>query len=556
MQTAEDDALSTPSPQRNTPLKPPRSRWIGLEPLGVGTPFVESLSGYLMREAQAYAIPLGALIRYGIASQLALGYLDAARSNTVSGFLRAAYHMNGAGRMAETWIAAVGALTQRTDLVSLTLRAWSEIVHEPTLLISYKRWCPYCIADWLRERIPLREPLLWHIAAVTACPRHDCQLETLCPACHGPSPWLSWRCQPCHCATCQRLLVLHQPPVGSSERETSSAWNPSLPASIDSAQIAAQIADWLAETSKRTTPIPRARLTEALRRLLPSSREGGAAALARQLHVAKTTFWGWTSGRWPISLTALTALCQRQHCSIATFLAEAESEPGSDVGALVNRAPPRVGRAAAPIASTASPALPASTVSSPLAPSLDAAVALTQGEPVRLHHGKRTEQRIQRIRAAFAALLASTQGDTPSDRAPTASPATTPLPPSGSRHQSARSLSVRAVAAQLNVSPRTLRAYAPELYVVLLERGRRERGERKRQRVAAITALVRQAALDVAESGARPTCRRVGLSIGKPGIFREHSAREALATVRAELNQASAPQPAVSASAVSVSAGW
>jgi len=168
-----------------------------------------------------------------------------------------------------------------------------------------------------------------------------------------------------------------------------------------------------------------------------------------------------------------------------------------------------------------------------------------------LHHGKCTQQRIQRTRAAFAALLASTQGDTPSECAPTELAAAASLPPSGSRHQSAHSLPARAVAAQLDVSPRTLRAYAPDLYEVLLERGRRERGERKRQRTAAVTALVRQAALDVAKSGAQPTCRRVGLRIGKPGVFRERSAREALATVRAELNQASAAQPAVS-----VSAGW
>lgn len=41
---------------------PPRSRLYALEPIGVGTPFVESLSSYVIRLADAHAVSVGDLV--------------------------------------------------------------------------------------------------------------------------------------------------------------------------------------------------------------------------------------------------------------------------------------------------------------------------------------------------------------------------------------------------------------------------------------------------------------------------------------------------------------
>ena len=45
-----------------TPVLPPRSRLYALEPIGIGTPFVESLSGYIARLAEAHAVSVGDLV--------------------------------------------------------------------------------------------------------------------------------------------------------------------------------------------------------------------------------------------------------------------------------------------------------------------------------------------------------------------------------------------------------------------------------------------------------------------------------------------------------------
>ena len=44
------------------PVLPKRSRLYALEPLEIGTPFVESLSGYVARLADAHAVSLGNLV--------------------------------------------------------------------------------------------------------------------------------------------------------------------------------------------------------------------------------------------------------------------------------------------------------------------------------------------------------------------------------------------------------------------------------------------------------------------------------------------------------------
>src|SRR5438034_10122518 len=44
------------------PVLPPRSRLYTLKPVGIGTPFVESLSGYIARLADAPAVSVGDLV--------------------------------------------------------------------------------------------------------------------------------------------------------------------------------------------------------------------------------------------------------------------------------------------------------------------------------------------------------------------------------------------------------------------------------------------------------------------------------------------------------------
>lgn len=58
------------APAREAP--PPRSRLYRLEPIGIGTPEVESLSSYLNRLAQAHCVTVTTLIRHELLPRLGL----------------------------------------------------------------------------------------------------------------------------------------------------------------------------------------------------------------------------------------------------------------------------------------------------------------------------------------------------------------------------------------------------------------------------------------------------------------------------------------------------
>ncbi len=57
------------------PLIPQHSRLYHLKPIGVGTPYVESLTGYVARLAEAHCVPTGILVLSEIAPFVKKGYV-------------------------------------------------------------------------------------------------------------------------------------------------------------------------------------------------------------------------------------------------------------------------------------------------------------------------------------------------------------------------------------------------------------------------------------------------------------------------------------------------
>ena len=57
------------------PVIAPRSRLFHLEPIGVGTPYVESLTSYVARLAIAHSVPPGTLLAIEIGSLVKKNYL-------------------------------------------------------------------------------------------------------------------------------------------------------------------------------------------------------------------------------------------------------------------------------------------------------------------------------------------------------------------------------------------------------------------------------------------------------------------------------------------------
>jgi len=292
------------------PPLPPRTHLYHLAPIGVGTAAVESLTGYLMRLAQAHCVSPSALIRDELLPMLrpeGLGDLPPA-----SWVGRFGGHLNGTGELACDAVASLARLTGRPDLAALTLTPWSTIMASHGLR-RRRAWCSACYAEALDQETALYEPLLWAISIVTVCARHQIRLSQRCPYadCGRQLPILAAHARPGHCSWCRRVLVYPErgpdrprvppmPPMSCAEMQWS-CW------------VADQIGEFLAAgpTFVATRPpIGIGAAIEAFTVALGKQHAGTHAAFARTVGIHANLIHQWRSD---LILPTLPMLLRMSH---------------------------------------------------------------------------------------------------------------------------------------------------------------------------------------------------------------------------------------------------
>src|SRR5712691_1599215 len=153
------------------PVVPPRSRLIPLEPIGVGTPHIESLTSYTCRLAQVHSVPVGKLFNHEIVPMInelyQFNHDKRPKGNVFKNYFAYQGHtFNGVGSCAEDLVRALEALTLRQDLRFLTYLPWKQVLAEIGLLRRTRAWCPRCFDEWFCEGREVYEPLLWRLNAV------------------------------------------------------------------------------------------------------------------------------------------------------------------------------------------------------------------------------------------------------------------------------------------------------------------------------------------------------------------------------------------------------
>ena len=168
---------------------PSRSRLHPLDPVGIGTPLVESLTGYISRLAEAHCVHPGILMEKELATLVNKKY----GSCNLHKIYKYTTTLNGSGVMATDLVQALQQLTLRDDLCFLTLLAWYKLFPSRNLLRPVRAWCPICYQEWYEKKQLIYEPLLWSLDVVSICPYHKYQLIFECPHCHQKNPTLAWR---------------------------------------------------------------------------------------------------------------------------------------------------------------------------------------------------------------------------------------------------------------------------------------------------------------------------------------------------------------------------
>jgi hypothetical protein len=256
-----------------------RSRLYSLAPIGIGTAFVESLSGYVERLAEGHAVSIGSLVDQEIS-----GFM---KPNSV--YLRLlTYAINGVGGSAKRWIQTLETMTSRLDLRYLTLLPFERLFPQPFLFRRTRAWCPPCYEQMASQGGPVYEPLLWCLKLVEACPRHHRLLSKTCPRCLKPLRPLTAASRPGACSRCGLWL-------GSTINRTDIPVPDAVPTEYQ-LWLAGAIGELLANAPRIDPGRLRDCVRETLLAYANAFTEGNRTAVADVAGCRRGVFYSWFKG--------------------------------------------------------------------------------------------------------------------------------------------------------------------------------------------------------------------------------------------------------------------
>ena len=292
------------------PQLPKRSRLYHLPPVGVGTPFVESLTSYIARLAKSHSVFPGILLSKEIVPLVPKVY----RSTNLFGTRNLTGAVNGTGTMALDLVQALETLTLRNDLPFLTLISWTNVLPQRKLLRPVRAWCPTCYEEWRSTKQIIYEPLMWSIEALTLCPLHRKRLHFQCPHCRCQLSPLAPYSQPGYCSKCLKWLGI------SSNSEQSNSKVLGEEELVWQIFVSDSIGKLLAAAPHLPQPLLRERMAQAFCAYVTQVTEGNIAAFARLLQIPKNKVWMWHSGKVLPQLNVLLKVCYCLRTSVLNFL--------------------------------------------------------------------------------------------------------------------------------------------------------------------------------------------------------------------------------------------
>jgi hypothetical protein len=201
--------------RRDEVYVPPRSRLYGLPPAGLGTPYVESLTSYMVRLAEAHSVTLKTLLVDEIMpSRGRAPFMEGKKGNiSISGFLKTnGPAVNGTGVNAENLANSLEKLTNVKNLHSLTMNRWRNVVASRGLTRHTRAWCPLCLDEMQYGGDIVYEPLMWILQIAAVCPYHGERLHTNCPheACQKESAPIDLKTKLGYCMHCGGWLGMRE----------------------------------------------------------------------------------------------------------------------------------------------------------------------------------------------------------------------------------------------------------------------------------------------------------------------------------------------------------
>ncbi|WP_375469503.1 TniQ family protein [uncultured Nostoc sp.] len=302
------------------PEIPRRSRLYHLEPIGRETPYVESLTSYITRLAEAHSLTTYVLVMSEILPLIKKGYVADSRYEDFSHAYPAyvgisSRAINGTGSVARNSVKVLENLTSQNNLQFLTMLTFAEIIHKLDLLRPFKAWCPICYEERSLAKQIVYEPLIWTLNLVTICPHHDQPLLTHCPHCHKTNNLLESHSRPGYCSKCREWL--------GSDKLVKAYDNEISPLSEKNLNWELWVIQNIGELIAKAPILPnfpRASVTKAISSYINLLTEGNITSFASMLGQPKPTVTDWAKGKSIPIFSTLLQVCSRLEISVLDFL--------------------------------------------------------------------------------------------------------------------------------------------------------------------------------------------------------------------------------------------
>ncbi|RFB14964.1 hypothetical protein DZB84_13720 [Bacillus sp. HNG] len=179
-----------------------RSRLYNLEPVGIGTAEVESLTSYFSRLANCHSVKLSKLLDLEVSKELIKEYLSNSIKRNRTKYTQ---YINGTSEVSIDFVQALEKLTTRNDLINLTCQNWRGISGH-SILNNKRVWCSQCLYEAKIFGYETYEKLIWQIKMINICPEHRTKLESKCPHCNRENAVMSAKLRPGFCSKCEKWL--------------------------------------------------------------------------------------------------------------------------------------------------------------------------------------------------------------------------------------------------------------------------------------------------------------------------------------------------------------
>lgn len=273
-----------------------------LEPQGMGTSMVESLSGYIARLASEHCISTGRLFMDVFTPYLKKHYLNKIAEKGGNGFYDFAHMINGNSNAAEEFSSMLNDLTGNTNLQKLTMLRFAKAIPQRGLLRTVRVWCPRCYEEMKQSDLGIvYDPLIWSIKVITICRKHRDELTELCSVCSKTNLFLDRRSSPGVCLHCNSWLGEAKAiKMDESDHES---------------QNKSKMVEQLLKSQQT---LMKDEVMYSLRHIV-SHENSNITAVARKLSIPKSTFWAWYNGMNLPTLSDVLRICNKCGINIVDF---------------------------------------------------------------------------------------------------------------------------------------------------------------------------------------------------------------------------------------------